>query len=411
MDNGEGICDNDKEVVFLTIKKGIEELYVPKFESGFERPADLSDYESYISSCDKRFEELYSSCPNLVACPVVGNKLKQKCIASAIILCGEHSSSSLWTTDVSLELAKLILERLMKECGYTNIADALTSSNGIVFGYILNDLRPKLLKDSWKCFGAAVVCYSWVLKLVESPHLAEHLNNILPTALILVDDFVSENRTLGLKSLEHIINNVGRTQLCWFAQDEVVLKALEPLVFFKDENLIEPLILVLMSLLKKKFPQIINSELQVNEFDPLINTILHNMMLEQRLKIRSAYVKMLPVIIRARGLGMLLHSIALLKVIDEYVLEPTSSVEGLEALKCFIEVCWPRIYAHFDHIFLLICKIYLGIEHNRYTDFCVDKILKEVIQTLQKLCPKKIEERRNELLKNQCFPGLQSLIE
>lgn len=54
------------------------------------------------------------------------------------------------------------------------------------------------------------------------------------------------------------------------------------------------------------------------------------MMLEQRLKIRNAYVKMLPIIIRARGLGMLLHSIAMLKVIEEYVLEPTSSMEGLE---------------------------------------------------------------------------------
>lgn len=412
MENDGDICDvNDKDAVLVSIKKAIEELYVPKFENGFDRPANSSDYESYISSCNQKFEELYSSLTSFGNCQEVNDKLKQKCISSAFILCGEHSSSNLWTTEVSVKFGKLILERIIKEWGYVNISNALTYSNSIVFGYILNDLRPKLLKDSWKCFEAAVVCYSWVLKLVESPHLAEHLNNVLPTALILVDDFVPKHRTLGLSSLEHIITNVGRTHLCWFAQDEVIFKALEPLVYFKDENIIEPLVLVLMSLLKKKFPQVTNSELQVNDFDPLINTILHNMMLEQRLKIRNAYVKMLPIIFRARGLGMLLHSIAVLKVIQEYVLEPTSSMEGLEVLKCFIEVCWPRIHAHFDHIFLLVCKIYLGVEHNRYDRDCVEKLLKEVIQMLQKLCPKQIEERRNELLKNKCFSGLQLIFE
>lgn len=168
MDNGGGICDgNDKDIVFLTIKKEIEKLYVPKFENGFERPANLSDYESYINSCNQEFEQLYSSFTNFDICLDVNDKLKQKCLSAVFILCGEHSSPNLWTTEVSLKLGKLILERLIKELGYVNIIDALTSSNSVVFGYILNDLRPKLLKDSWKCFGAAVVCYSWVLKLVE----------------------------------------------------------------------------------------------------------------------------------------------------------------------------------------------------------------------------------------------------
>ena len=58
----------------------------------------------------------------------------------------------------------------------------------------------------------------------------------------------------------------GRTKLCWYAQDEVILKALEPLVYLKEEELIEPLISMLMTLLKNKYPQVLNVELLVSPY-------------------------------------------------------------------------------------------------------------------------------------------------
>ena len=79
-----------------------------------------------------------------------------------------------------------------------------------------------------------------------------------------------------------------------------------------------------------------------------------------------------------------------------------------EALKCFIEVCWPRIHKHFDHIFLLICKIYLGIRYKRYPDICEKKI-HELVSIMQKLCPGKMEERKIEISKHDSFSILQDV--
>lgn len=77
-----------------------------------------------------------------------------------------------------------------------------------VFKDILLHLRPKLLSSSWKCYPAAVACYKWALHLVSQPDLSPYLHLILPTALILVDDFVNENRIIGVHCLQHIIHNV-----------------------------------------------------------------------------------------------------------------------------------------------------------------------------------------------------------
>lgn len=44
----------------------------------------------------------------------------------------------------------------------------------------------------------------------QLPALADHLTEVLPTALILADDYETENIKMGLECLHHIIENVVR---------------------------------------------------------------------------------------------------------------------------------------------------------------------------------------------------------
>lgn len=77
-----------------------------------------------------------------------------------------------------------------------------------LFKDILINLRPRLLTTTWKHYPASVACYKWIIKFVEQPHLSPFLHLVLPTALILVDDFVTDNRLIGISCLHHVIDNV-----------------------------------------------------------------------------------------------------------------------------------------------------------------------------------------------------------
>lgn len=64
------------------------------------------------------------------------------------------------------------------------------------------------MNGAWKCYPGAVSVYEWVLHILKQPSLSDHLQLVFPTALLLVDDFSIENRVLGLKCMQHIINNM-----------------------------------------------------------------------------------------------------------------------------------------------------------------------------------------------------------
>lgn len=75
---------------------------------------------------------------------------------------------------------------------------------------VLLALRPKLLKETWKEYPAAVESFAWVLGHLKRSYIADNVQHILPTALLLVDDFVNENRVLGIKCLDRVINDMVR---------------------------------------------------------------------------------------------------------------------------------------------------------------------------------------------------------
>lgn len=61
----------------------------------------------------------------------------------------------------------------------------------------------------------------------------------------------------------------------------------------------------------------------------MIDRFLSNMIMEEKLSFREAYMCALQKIIAARGLGMVIHATSLVAIISEYALEPSSSYEGL----------------------------------------------------------------------------------
>ena len=145
-------------------------------------------------------------------------------------------------------------------------------------------LRPKLLNETWRRYPGAVLAYKWIMCQVHSPNLSQYLNIISPTALIILDDHVLERRLTGLQCLSHIIDNVvslmdiylsrisfflnilyqfdiqdlfssfyfqARTELCQRGLDQVFYKVLQPMLWQRKADQVEPVITCLTKLLVK----------------------------------------------------------------------------------------------------------------------------------------------------------------
>lgn len=132
----------------------------------------------------------------------------------SLLLFGEHSSPSPWTTEESLEISASCLQALCLLHGCSTISQLVLAcplnSNVSYFKKALLSLRPKLMQNSWRKSPGAVLTYQWLLSQVCSPDLSKYLDLVSPTALIIIDDHDNDRRLTGIHCLSHIIDNVVR---------------------------------------------------------------------------------------------------------------------------------------------------------------------------------------------------------
>jgi len=147
-----------------------------------------------------------------------------------------------------VEISKLLTLQLCQIFKCESISQIL--ANDEIFLSVIMFIRPKLLKDTWKMFPASVVCYRWILGSVEKPLLKNHISEILPTALIILDDYVENNQKLGLECINIIIEHCENSKsLRNFNYGEVIFQALEKMTLKVESFLIIPLYTCISDLL------------------------------------------------------------------------------------------------------------------------------------------------------------------
>jgi len=82
-------------------------------------------------------------------------------VLSLLILCGEHSTCSEWSTQKSVDNLKCLLDLLLSKLQLQNIQD-IFALEGVAYS-ILQQLKPKLEKNQIKEYPAAVSCFVWVI--------------------------------------------------------------------------------------------------------------------------------------------------------------------------------------------------------------------------------------------------------
>ncbi|XP_043266374.1 TELO2-interacting protein 2-like [Venturia canescens] len=284
-------------------------LWVPERPVGLDRPCEEKDFRDYRSTVNRDLQNIRTRLLILIQ-----NRDSEKINIDAdeesvrnfviclLVLIGEHSEKNVWNNAESVSLAQDLTSELCKFCRSPNLSIVLTMSDD-KFLATLMALRPKLLKDTWKKFPAAVACYKWLLQQVGGLYLSPRALQILPTALIIFDDFVPENRIIGLECIRLILHDSEtRQELMKNGYIDVIYDALECLSHQRDVRYILPLYASLSNVLAT-IDSCANSmdNFEWTKRDTIIMGLLSNMESEQNLELRCSYMLSLPQLVTNVG--------------------------------------------------------------------------------------------------------------
>jgi hypothetical protein len=175
-----GESNNSTEIlerVWEDIENAVVKSFVPQVVVGNERPCEESDFKEYLLGIGSRLKILtliFQQIVKNVGCEEfhTNKRISKNRAVYLLLLCGEHSVDNKWTTKETVKYSGELISHLCKLCQCKSVPQLLTGVESRpefvgLFSTALMSLRPKLLKDTWKTYPAAVSCYQWLLFQVK----------------------------------------------------------------------------------------------------------------------------------------------------------------------------------------------------------------------------------------------------
>ncbi|XP_043913096.1 TELO2-interacting protein 2 [Protopterus annectens] len=284
-----------------------------------------------------------------------------------VVFAATHCHVKPWTSFESRSLANRLLNEVLKMSGSESLAQLLMGKNdrgkGIV-GSVLQFLRPELQKHTWKLNPATKHVFFWILCQITRPWLANHLERVLPPALLISDDYRIENKVMGVRCIHHIIVNVPAADLWQFNRAQVLYHALFNHLYTHEADLIQVVLPCLLDLLPimEKSSVITEKREKTTYTDEVLRLVLTHMEMENKIALRRVYAKNLPCFVERLGISTARHLKRLEKVIVGYLEvydgpEEEARLCVLETLKCTIQHVWPRIPSRLEVFLKSLLKL------------------------------------------------------
>ncbi|XP_012289042.1 TELO2-interacting protein 2 [Orussus abietinus] len=374
----------------------IEKTFVPQKSCELNRSYEEKDFREYRLEVDRNLRNVrsilqhvlhnWNTCNTRAALEDL--KFKTFCV-DLIILIGEQSEKSLWNSAESVSIANELAADVCNLLGCENLSQALTGQDDKLTAALLT-LRPKLLKDTWKTYPAAVTCYKWMLYQVEVPILSNYLNAIIPTALIIFDDYELQNRVKGLESIHRILQHCSTTRiLIDTGYAEVLFSALEKLTHQREVAYVVPLYSCLAMLLAiMEFYDNSTNTFSWSKRDNILCTLLDNMECEQRFELRHAYMLSLPQLLTHIGCAKWCDK--LIRILSEYCEHHTdlrTLKATLETAKVILLMFHPRVPAHCNALYSTFLRLHFDLTETPVLDSEITQTLEECVFMLYKLTP------------------------
>ncbi|XP_078095610.1 TELO2-interacting protein 2 [Mustelus asterias] len=270
-----------------------------------------------------------------------------------VIFCATHCQDKAWTSAESQLAAEELLAAAVQAAGCKSVTELLCGAEeeegrGIL-GAVLHLLKPQMNKNTWKLNPATKHVFRWLLQRVRRPWLAEHLDVVLPPSLLFSDDYRTENKILGVRCLQHIIDNVPAADLLQYNRAQVVYHALYNHLYTPEASLIQTVLsclLDLLPLLEKS--HVTRGQQRANRYDKVFCLILTHMEVEDKIPLRRVYAKHLPIFTERLGILVVRHLKRLQRVILGYLEvydgpEEAARLCVLQAFQSMIQQAWPRM--------------------------------------------------------------------
>jgi hypothetical protein len=165
------------EQVWGNVENAILDAFLPQMTVGNERPCEKLDFKEYLLNIGSKLKAI-----TLIFQQIVKNlgcdefhsskRISKNHAVYLLLLCGEHSIDDKWTTEETIKYSEELLSLLCKLWNCKSISLMLIGDESRqeyfgLFSAALLSLRPKLQKNTWKTYPAAVSCYQWLLFQVK----------------------------------------------------------------------------------------------------------------------------------------------------------------------------------------------------------------------------------------------------
>ncbi|KAK0092808.1 hypothetical protein PV326_000549 [Microctonus aethiopoides] len=373
----------------------INKIYVPQQMIALTRPCDEKDYENYRNLVDKYFDDIQSLLTRILPYTNLEQIMTTKSSSSIktigmhlILIIGEHSVKNVWNNPITITKAINLSLDICKLFNVSTLSQLFTT-NSDIFDNILLMLRPKLLKDIWKTYPSAVLCYKWLIHQIEIPGLQKHLFNVLPTALIIYDDFVPENRVIALECIDQILRHSSmQREFIDNGYLNVIYDALERLTHEREVRYIIPLYGCITRILTNI--ELVNDTINFewSKRDDIIATLLDNMELEQNLELRHAYMTSLPQLLT--NISCAKWCERLTRILAEYCEHHTDLRTlrvTLQTAETVLTLFHIRIPAHCTILYSAFLKLHFDLMETPTFDEEIIRCLERCIHLLYKLTP------------------------
>lgn len=291
----------------------------------------------------------------------------------ALVLTFEHIENQLWTTEASNDSAKGLLNCL---CDLWNVEDnskllqchmvqnnEIQTTESTILYHILKILTPNLLRNTWKRNPGSNSVFMWCLNHTSFPHLSEHLETVLPPALLFTDDYMLENKVCGATCLMHIIGNVSAEELRWYGRADVILEALRHQLYTKEPQLLAAVIPAILAILQvvEKRSETHEASRPITKYDEIYQQLLQDTEGENILAMRRIYTQHLNSFVEKMGISSVRYLGHTLKVIQDFLEigdcpQEEARFNMLKLLQSIVRVCWPRIPPYMNDLLKMLMK-------------------------------------------------------
>ena len=121
-----------------------------------------------------------------------------------------------WTSDNNREASTKLLDQLCQRLSHRSLPTLINTNADLLLARLRQRMRAGASKNDWKKCPSTRYLVEWCLSFISFPNLAQHLSDVIPLILPLVNDHEIPNKVLGLRCMSHVVQNANPTELQWF---------------------------------------------------------------------------------------------------------------------------------------------------------------------------------------------------